>query len=144
MKNKEIPSTSTLMSNLKNEPDLNTFLNQNNENFLSENVTQFFNEMMKKYTVNKNEVIAKADIERSYCYQILRGTRKASRDNYLKIAIGIGMNLTDTQLLLRLTQTSPLYVKVKRDAAIIFCIEKHCDCKDTQELLYNQGLKILE
>ena len=144
MKNKEIPSTGTLLSGLRDESDLKTFFNQNEDFFLSGDITLFFNEMMKKYRINKNEVIAHSDIERSYCYQILRGTRNASRDNYLKIAIGMGMNLTDTQILLSLTKTSPLYIKIKRDAAIIFCIEKHLDCKATQELLYNQGLNILE
>lgn len=144
MKDREIPSTAALMSDLKDESDLNTFLSHNEDFFLSSDITLFFNEMMKKYLINKNQVIANSNIERSYCYQILRGTRNAGRDNYLKIAIGMGMNLSDTQRLLSLTKTSPLYVKIKRDAAIIFCIEKHFDLKTTQELLYNQGLKILE
>lgn len=144
MKRENTVNTDKLLSELKEESNLNTFWEKNTDTFVTENVPTFLNQMMTKYNINKNKVIANSDIERSYCYQILRGTRNASRDNYIKLAFGIGLNLDDTQTLLRISKTSPLYVKLKRDAAIIFCINKNFDLKETQALLYNQGLKILE
>lgn len=144
MHKKAMLSTTSLLSDLKNESNLNSFLTRNESSFLSQSISRFFDEMLDKYHMDKKEFIRRADIDRSYGYQLLRCARYASRDNYLKLAIGIGMDLADTQLLLNLTETSPLYVKVKRDAAIIFCIERRFDLSSTQELLYNQNLKILE
>lgn len=137
-------STSKLLNQLKNEQDIHKFLTQNESDFLSLNIVSFFDEMMRKYNLDKSEVIHLADIDRSYGYQILRGVRYASRDIYLRMAIGMGLNLTDAQLLLNITRTSPLYVKVKRDAAIIYCIENHYTLSATQELLYHLKLKILK
>ena len=136
--------TSRLLNQLKDERTLNTFLNQNEADFLSQDVVAFFEEMMLKYKIDKSEVILRADIDRSYGYQILRGARYASRDNYIRIAIAFGFDLNDTQLLLNITQTNPLYVRIKRDAAIAYCIERHYTLASAQELLYQLKFKILE
>ncbi len=142
---KKNPSVTTkLLGYLKNEQNIRRFLAQNESDFVSQNIASFFEEKMLKYKLDKSEIILRADIDRSYGYQILRGARYASRDNYLKIAIGMGLDLTDTQLLLNITQTSPLYVRVKRDAVIIYCIENHYTLRAAQELLYNLNSKILE
>lgn len=129
--------TSKLLNQLKNEQDINQLLAQNESDFLSQDTVSFFEEMMSKYKLDKSDIILRADIDRSYGYQILRGARCASRDNYLRIAIGMGLDLTDTQLLLNTTQTSPLYARIKRDAAIIFCIEKNYTLSSAHDLNYH-------
>jgi hypothetical protein len=129
---------------LKEENNINNFLIKNESAFISQDIIEFFNNMIAKYKVEKSDVIQRADIDRSYGYQVLRGYRSASRDNYIRIAIGFGLDLEDTKRLLNVTQASPLYIKIKRDAAIIYCIEKHLDLSSTQELLYSLNLKILE
>ncbi len=144
MQKKKTTITNKLLGQLKNEQSINRFLKENEPDFVSQDIVSFFEERMMKYKLDKSEIILRADIDRSYGYQILRGARYASRDNYLRIAIGMGLDLTDTQLLLNITQTSPLYVRVKRDAAIIYCIEKHYTLSAAQELLYHLKLKILE
>lgn len=137
-------STNKLLNQLKSEQNIEQFLIQYETEFLSQDMVSFFDEMMIKYSLDKSDIILRADIDRSYGYQILRGARKASRDNYLRIAIGMGLDLADTQLLLNITQTSPLYAKIKRDASVMYCIEKHYTLASTQELLYKLKLKILE
>lgn len=143
MKDRTTANTSTLMSELKDESNLSAFLEENKNLFLMENLPSFFLQMMHKYNIDRNEIISKSNIERSYCYQILRGTRAASRDNYLKICMAMGLNLEDTQCALTLAQVGQLYIKIKRDAAIIFSIQRQYDLDKTQDLLYTLGLKTL-
>lgn len=143
MNEKENPNTSTMLSELKSVKDINGFIDKNENNFLSHDLPVFLENMLTKYKVSKNEAISGADLDRSYGYQIFKGTRYTSRNNYLRLAIAIGMDLEDTQRLLTVTNTGPLYVKVKQDAAVIFCIERHINLKETQELLYSLDLGLL-
>ncbi len=143
MDKNESLDTGSLLNDIKNASDIKHYLHQFESGFIKTSIVSFFEEMMSKYKVSKSDIIRRADIDRGYGYQILKGTRNAGRDNYLRIAIGMGLDLPDTQLLLNITETSPLYVKIKRDAAIIYCIEKHFTLIETQEILYQLNLKIL-
>jgi hypothetical protein len=140
---REEPSTQHLLNELKAAPDLDSFVENNKESFLRRSISEHFDRLLKKYGVNKNEAIERADIERGYGHQILRGARDAKRDKYIRMAIGIGLDLEDTQRLLTVAKQGVLYPKVLRDAALIFCINGKYDLMTTQTLLYDYGLQTL-
>lgn len=137
-------TTSQMLNELKKEDDINEYISRNEDNFLCVSISKYLDNMLRKYCVNKNEAIAKADIDRSYGYQILNGRKYASRDKYIRLCIGIGMNLEDVQSFLTFACLGSLYVKVKRDALIIFCINHKFDIKKTQSLLFENDVKVLE
>lgn len=137
-------ATSMMMNELKAEKDIDSFVKRNEQAFFSQSITNHFDMLLKKYGVNKNEAIERADIERSYGYQILRGTRDAKRDKYIRMAIGIGLDLEDTQRLLTIAKQGILYAKVMRDALLIFCINSKSNMMAIQTLLFDYGMEPLD
>ena len=73
----------------------------------------------------------------------LSGTRGVSREKLIALAIGIGLDVEETQRLLTLGQSGTLYPKVRRDAAIICCIKEHMDLFETNEHLNAIDEKVL-
>lgn len=104
-----------------------------------EYITRICSERGKK----KETIISLSSIERTYGYQLFNGTRKPSRDKAIQLAFGFGMSLEETQRLLQAADKSLLYPRLKRDAAIIYCIDHQFDMNETQIMLYDLGLHIL-
>ena len=109
--------------------------------------TPVFNEYIKELCYMTKQVpervIKNASIERTYGHQLFNGTRKPSRDKVIQLAFGFGLDVEGTQHLLRIAQKSPLYPRIKRDAAILYCLNNHIDIAGVQNLLYNLELTLL-
>jgi len=89
------------------------------------------------------QVIKRAGIERTYGHQLFNGTRKPSRDKVIQLAFGLMLDVDGAQKLLQIAQKSPLYPKIKRDAAILYCINSQKNILETQSVLHNLGLTLL-
>lgn len=87
--------------------------------------------------------IRRAGIERSYGYQLFNGTRKPSRDKAIQLAIGFGLDLKQTQDLLKISRQSPLNPRIKRDAAILYGIMHGLNIDEVQKLLESFGMTTL-
>ena len=74
-------------------------------------------------------------LSKSYIYQIFEGKRKAGRDVMMRIAFGMRLSVEETQRLLTLSGTSVLYPKVRRDAAIIYALDKKSTLIEAELLL---------
>ncbi|MBN1265003.1 MAG: hypothetical protein JXA25_05890 [Anaerolineales bacterium] len=88
-------------------------------------------------------MISRSAIDRTYGHQLFNGRRNPSRDKVIQLAFGLKLDLDETQSLLQAAQKSALYPKVKRDAAIIFCLHHEKDIFETQEVLKVLGLTML-
>lgn len=141
---KEGHTTALLLDELKKEKDIESFIRRNEQSFYIKSISDHLESLLNKYGISKNEAILRADIERGYGYQILRGLRDAKRDKYLRLALGIGLNLDDTQHLLMIAKHGVLYPKVMRDALLIFCINNKCDIFTVQGMLFDHHLDTLE
>ncbi len=142
--NGETVSTEMMLSSLKTVKELGSFVAENEKIFYNDSIREHFDILLKKYGVSKKTAIARANIERGYAYQILRGAKDAKRDKYIRLAIGIGLTLEDTQRLLTITRNGILYAKILRDAIIIFCINNHLDIMKLEWLLEEQHVNPLE
>ena len=89
------------------------------------------------------QVIDQSQIERTYGHQLFNGTRSPSRDKVLQLALGAGLGVPDTQKLLRAAGKSQLYPKLKRDAVILFGLQKGYSILAVQDTLSAYGLTIL-
>ena len=85
----------------------------------------------------RERVIQRAQIERSYGHQLFNGTRRPSRDKVIQLAFGVGLDLRQTQELLKIAEQSPLVPQVKRDAAILYCVLHQLPLDEAQKLLKN-------
>lgn len=90
---------------------------------------------MSEKEVTTKDLIIKTALSQSHIYQILSGSRAPGRDVLINIALALSLTLEETQRLLLLGQAGALYPKVRRDAAIICCIEQQLDLIETNEFL---------
>jgi transcriptional regulator with XRE-family HTH domain len=80
-------------------------------------------ELLKQSSLTIKELISRANLDRTYAYQIIKGTRRPGRDMLLAIAFGLRLNLKATQRLLSIGGRNTLYPRIRRDAILIFCLE---------------------
>lgn len=66
-----------------------------------------------------------------------------SRDKLIQLAIGLELDVEDTQTLLKMGGMAPLYAKIKREAAIIFCINKGYTWMEMQAFLQQANVRII-
>ena len=135
--------TSALLRQLFNTTDLEKFMERNTGEMEIPSFHAYITNLCKTTEQVPEQIIKQAGIERTYGHQLFNGTRKPSRDKVIQLAYGFRLNLDDTQKLLQIAQKSPLYPKIKRDAAIIFCITHQKDIFETQNVLHSLGLTIM-
>ena len=80
-----------------------------------------------------------ANLNETYGYQIFTGQRKPARDKVLRIAFAMALTLRETNRALTAAGASRLYAKDRRDAIIIFCLDRGCSLQKVNEELYRFG-----
>lgn len=98
----------------------------------------FLYHLMDKYAKTPKEIISASGIERSYFYHILSGQKTPGRNIILRICLCLPATLNETNQLLRLAHQGTLYAKVRRDAAVIFAIEKKYTMQQTNDFLISE------
>lgn len=139
---KPIPTREFYMKLLES-PDLKVFFETHAGEMEIPPFHKFISEICARSGQVPEQVIKCAAIERTYGHQLFNGTRKPSRDKVLQLAFGLGLDLESTQKLLLVARKNALYPKLKRDAAVMLCLEKGRDILETQALLQSLGLSLL-
>ena len=98
---------------------------------------------MQEKGPKKSQIFRKSEVSEIYGYQIFSGLRVPERKKLLCLAIGMGLNLDETQTLLKCAGYSTLYVKIPFDSVVLFGICKGLSVVDINELLYEYGLETL-
>lgn len=96
-------------------------------------------QVMEKHHLTAKDIIGKSGIERSYFYHILSGQKAPGRNMILRICLCMTASLNETNQLLRLSNQGCLYPKVRRDAALIYAIEKKYTMQQTNDFLNSLG-----
>lgn len=117
---------------------------QNRDDFLVDNVRDFFDDLLNATGQKKSEIIKKANLSRVYGYQLMEGRRRGKRDYYLLMAIAMSLDLQTTQRMLAVVQYGALHPLVKRDATIIFAINHGYDIIKTYDFMCSLGLAPLD
>jgi hypothetical protein len=141
MKHKD---TFLLQEELRKTSNLEQFEEENSSEFYVQSVAEYLSELLSKYEIKKIEVYKRANLDEGYMYQIFNGRRNAKRDKLLQIAFGFPLTLEETQHLLRLGGCAELYIRRKRDAYVMFALERGYDVIQTNALLYEKGVEIIE
>jgi hypothetical protein len=116
------------------------FFPQDWAEFLDEDIRVFFDALLEQTGQKKSEVIRKANLARTYGYQLMEGRRLGKRDYYLQIALAMSLDLKTTQRMLSITRCGALHPLIKRDAAVIFAINHGYDNFKTYEFMSSLDL----
>lgn len=136
-------STSMLLNRLFKASELTDFVARHEDALSFPTLTEHLEALCKEKQMLRVEVIRRAGIDRSFGFQIFQGTKNPSRDKVLQLALGFGLGYEETQTLLRIARKSALYPRIKRDAALIYCLNRHLSFTDAQALLSSMESTIL-
>ena len=102
-------------------------------------LADYLNELIDARGMTRADVVRNSAVNSTFVYQIFNGTRHVMRDNAIKLALGIGCTLRETQRLLRHAGVSELWCKTRRDAIIIYCVEHGYTRAECDDELYRLG-----
>ena len=106
-------------------------------------VSSYLDQLLEQYKMSIPDFITKTYLSKSFVYQIFSGERNPGRDILLRIAVAMNLTLEEAQELLMVGQKGALYPKVRRDAAIICCLEQRLSLDETDEFLKSISEKTL-
>ena len=136
-------NTNTLMKRLFKANDLSSYLQGNEGQLHSPDFCALLKELCNERNLLPARVIEQSQIERTYGHQLFNGTRRPSRDKVIQLAFGFGLGVDETQRLLRAADKSLLYPRLKRDAVILYGLQKSLPILAVQENLVKYGLTML-
>lgn len=100
---------------------------------------EYLNKLMEKQQFYAPDLIVGACISKTYAYQFINGERLPGRDIILRIGLTMKLNLDEVQRLLTLAGKSVLYPRIRRDAAVLYCIKKKMTLDETNSFLEDLG-----
>lgn len=133
----EEPLTEHLLEELLSSDDPATFADAHATSKRS--LSDYLNQLLEEKGARRADIVKKAGMNSTYGYQIFMGQRNPSRNKVLQIAFALSCTLRETNRLLRASDHSPLYPKDRRDAIIIFCIDRKRTLMQTNAELYRFG-----
>lgn len=135
--------TARIVEELKLSEDFNTFYKENFDYMATEPLSVLLEDLLKKKDLKKAQVIKNSEIAETYAYQIFSGLRVPERNKLLCIAVGMGLNIDEVQLLLKTAGYPVLYVKKPFDSIILYGICKNLNVVEINDLLYDYGFETI-
>lgn len=103
----------------------------------------YLKELMEERKLTAQDLEIKALLSRSFSFQICAGSRIPNRNIVLRLALVMGLDIDQTQRLLKLAGRGVLYPKVKRDMALINALSNGMTVYQANERLTELGLEPL-
>lgn len=131
------PLTEELLNELLASGDPTAFIEDHH--IQKRTLSDYLQYLLDIHGLQRPDVIRTAGINETFGYQIFMGQRGASRDKILQLAFAMNLTLRECNRLLKLSGANELYCKNKRDAIIIFCLDKGYTLQKTDDELYRFG-----
>ena len=104
---------------------------------------EYFRSLPAVQEMDTGELIRSSGLERSYYYQVMKGTRSPGRDKVLRLCLAAGLNLKETTRALELSGNAVLYPRKRCDIILTVAVNQMADVDDTNLLLFKYGEKPL-
>ena len=136
-------NTDELLKLLFKERSLEQFLQRNESAYLTLNFSEYLSSWCKAHETVPEQLIRRANLDKSFGHQLFKGKRKPSRDTVIQLAFAMELDVAETQEMLKVARKSLLYPRIKRDTVIIYCLHNHIPLIDTEIILSNLNLPVL-
>lgn len=103
----------------------------------------YLHDLLISRDMKRAELARRARINATFVYDMFTGKCKPGRDKAIMLSLGMGCSLRETQRLLRLAGVAELWPKQRRDAIIIWCIERGLTCEQCDDELWRLKEKTL-
>lgn len=131
------PLTENELDRLLHAPSVDEFLDQ--QETTERSLADYLSELLAAKRLERAQVVRMANLNETFGYQIFKGTRHPSRNKVLQIAFAMALSLRETNRALRAAGANGLNAKCRRDAIIIFCLDRGCSLQKVNEELYRFG-----
>lgn len=133
-----------VLSRIDNTKEMEKFMEHPKVTDSFKSLPAFYRSLPQVSETADSLLIEKSGIERSYYYQIMKGTKHPSRDKVLRLILGAGLSLKEATRALELSGNAPLYPKSRRDIILTVAINQGASVVDTNLLLDKYGEKPLD
>lgn len=131
------PLTEELLDELLDAPRIDTFIEGHEFDALS--LADYLKQLLEEKGLTRAGVVRMANLNETFGYQIFTGARNPSRNKVLQIAFAMALTLRETNRALRAAGVSSLNPRSRRDAIIIFCLDRSCSLQKVNEELFRFG-----
>ena len=135
--------TSEIVKELGLSSDFRTFYQENKEYMVNVSLSELLAQLLESKGLRKAQVIKNAEFSEVYGYQIFSGLRIPERKKLICLAVGMKLNIEETQTLLKCAGYSTLYVKLPFDSVVLYGLCKGLSVVEINELLYEYELETL-
>ena len=136
-------NTANIVEELGLCDDFKTFYDENKEYMVSDSLSEMLNRLQTEKHLRKTDVIKRSELSEVYAYQIFSGQRHPDRKKLLCLAVGMSLDLEETQNLLKCAGYAPLYVKLPFDSVVIYGVCKQLSVIQINEILFDNDLETL-
>lgn len=136
-------TTDVLSHEIKAVTDIEDFFIRNKDHMLAYSLSEHLSMLLAQKGLNRADVARGSQLDRTYVYQIFSGNKAPSRDKLIAIAFGLRLFDDEAQRMLKLSGNRELYPRDKRDALILFALQRNKTIIETNELLVSRGFKSL-
>lgn len=135
--------TKELTKQLVSAEEYEEFYASNKDSFIDITLSDYLLKLMTEKNLTATQIVKSTGIG-DYVYKLINGKKEnPSRDILIRLAFGMGLGADEVSTMMRITHFHELDPRNKRDAAILFCMNKHFDLQRTNEMLYELQLKTL-
>ena len=99
----------------------------------------YLTDLLHQRGLTVQDVVVGCNLDRSYGYQLFNGTRRPTRNFLLRLALLLRLSDEEAQRLLNIAGRQPLYVRRRRDAAVLYALSHGLTVEETEELLEDIG-----
>ena len=131
------PLTDELLEELRTAPDPAKFASKHK--ITQRSLPEYLQQLLDEKGLRRSRVVSDAGLNATYGYDIFVGSKRPSREKVLPLAFAMKCTLQETNRMLQAAGVNELYVKNRRDAIIIFCIEHGYSLMKTNEELFRFG-----
>lgn len=105
---------------------------------------EYLNELLEQKGLERREVVKRTGMDGTYCYDLFKGIKEhPGRNKVLQIAFAMGLTWRECDRLLQVANKGRLYPKERRDAIIMFFLNRHATVDEVNMELYRRGEKTL-
>lgn len=140
---RELASSAALNDDLENTKSIGSYLERNEANMIPRGLPEHLQLLLKQKGMRRADVARGSLLDRKYIYQIFDGTKTPSRDKLIAMAFGLRLSVEEAQTMLKLSENRELYVRDRRDAIILFALQRNMSIYKTNDLLYEYGYAVL-
>lgn len=137
-------NTEVLNKKILKSTNIKEFIREHKESIRKSEFHHHLYALLEEKEIKNSELFNRSNLSESYGYQLINGKRQPSRNKVLQIALGLNLNIHESNQLLKLAEKSALYVKDKRDAIIIYALNNDLSLFDTNDILYEENCDLLD